>query len=398
MGKYSFGELLRFLVRKCWVTVACVAFFIAALVVPDVVSDKGGAEAGYSNFCGSVIGFSNHATGVDHEDASSPVVYADYSDLWFRGSELFPFLDELSEKYDMSAFAPGWGGMSMEAKAEWFAEAFVAEQVENTPKYELAFTVNRSCDGRTESYIRENMPKVFADFVEYAGETAKIYREDTALTGAAEVTTRFEQTSSGADSPLKMGIIAVFLGGIFGVLIECVWFLAGSRAYSKRYFESEYGVETLPSGKNSAYTVCCKMIARSRETGSPLVALCSTADRAAGVAAVLGEFAELGYKTGFANLSGAAVNVPSGITALPGEVTKRLSAPGHSRELSAAAEGFDFLVVLSPAPSRDAAGAEILSSCCCAVFLEKLGVTPKRDLSRSLAGLPESVPALLSWE
>ncbi len=395
MGKYTFGEFARFVIRKCWVTVLCVVFFTAVLAMPVAAKSDSGTET-YTDFCGQIAEFKNHAVYVA-ADAGGVTKYVDYNDVWYRPANLHPFFDQISEKYDMDVFCPGWSGKSAADKIEWMKTAFTSTVVANTPKYEFTVTVN--VDGDSQDYVQRNLVSLFNDFLSYAESTAKLYRADTSMAPIGEVQTQFEGGAAVSSALLKYGIIGVFLGIVFGLLAEGIWFLCGKKAWSKQYFKSAFYTDCIENSKDPAYEIACRAVSKSKDAGNPVVALSTTAGNNSVFGAVVEKLIGFGYKTGVANLSGCAFALPEKAAVLPEKTLESLRTPGHSGELAAAAADYDFLVLITDSPAKDPAAAELLSRCAYVVFAEKIGKSVKRELEVALAALPvgDKPAACVAW-
>lgn len=409
MEKYTVGELLRFLLRKCWVVLLSILVFVALLTVPRMLkTDEGSAEFQYYGYCSQLVEFENHATYVDRNNGSTEeeaIRYVDYNGIWYRNVTLYPFVRELSDKYDMAQFAPEWADWGLSQQASWVSSAFSTAVVANTPKYEVSFIVNVTREADTQGYIEGHLEDLFQDFLRYAESTAKVYREDTTLSSTGDLTRQFEETQPEGESggfSIKYLAVGGFLGIIFGVLLVGIWFLTSRKVVSKQMFRQAYEVDTITCGPKPAYDISCYMIRQAHQVGNAALALSTTMENGGAIVGqVLEELVQYGYRVGLANLTDRQVPLPDKVEAVSADVCARLRIPGHARELRELAANYDFLLVWTTVPSADAVSTEIMLQCSCTVFVEKVGQSAKLPLKTALEELGKADDRLsvcIAWK
>jgi len=388
-GTYTIGEIFKFMLKRCWI--------IAIAVVIGVFGfSSGGLQVEETNISiNRLVEFENHATFT--EPATGAVRYLNYNDVWFRSSVISTFIKDAGTKFEMEKFNHDWNSMDESAKIEWIKEVVTSSALANTPNYEfsLAITVG---SGEKE-YVQENAAAFVGDFVNYAVEATKFLSSgSTAIAKFSSDDISTDVLKSKAWQPQYI-ILGTLMGGMGSVLLLFVMFFFSRSVVSKSAVMAKYAPDFI-EGRRAMFDASCYMMRQADKSGINVFTVSSAWNKQLAFNELLSEFKDSGMKIGVANLSGSKITVmQDNITVIPADAASQLLVPGKVRQaIETLKAGYEYLILLSPAPEENAVVAEQADYSACILFLEKLEKSRKKVLENSLQKLEDAETAVgVAW-
>lgn len=388
---YTVKEFILYILRKWWILVLAALLVAGLLGGPKLMENTGGENVTFS--INSILLFENHKTNVDRN--TSIEKYDDYSDLWFRDTSVSSFLSEIAGKYDMNMLSGGWSADDVTSQIDWFDEHMTCIPLANTPKYELQLTLPTTPENY--EYVQDNAENFFRDFVGFATELCRV--EAPELQESYLEYSFYEIPAASGTSVAKYLALGVVLGAVLGIFILGVMFLASRKIVSKNMLLNGFEVDSIDTAKQPDYDVFCYAAAQMKKSGKRAVVFTSTRGDFSLANSLLQQFADAGYTVSAVNLTGENLQV---LGQLPAEDCKALTVPGKTQDaIEGLTQQADCLLIMTKTPQEDAVVSELLENSACGVFSEKLYVSNRNKMERSLLAVHNYAPATpvcIAWE
>ena len=388
-GTYTIGELFKFMLKRWWIIIIMVAIGVVGLSSDELPVEETNISISH------LVGFENHATYT--ESVTGAVRYLNYNDIWFRPSVISEFIKDADTEFDMVKFNPEWANMDDVEKAEWLKEIITCSPMANTPNYEFLFSITAGSNAK--EYTAENAAAFVESFVKYAAESTKLLSPNSSFVSkfnTEDISVNVQKSKSWQPQYIILGAL---LGGMSSLLILFVMFFYNRKVVSKSAIMAKYAPDFI-EGDRTMFDGACYMMRQADKSGINVFTVCSAWNKQAAFNGLLNEFKDQGVKIGVANLSETNITAKNdNITVIPAEDAKKLLVPGKVRQaVETIKAGYDYLIMLSPAPEENAVVAEQADYSACVLFLEKLEKSRKKTLENSLQKLEDTETSVgVAW-
>lgn len=389
---YTVKEFIIYILRKWWAVALAVLLLAGILGGPKLKNNT--TEKNATVIISKIVMIENNAKIVDQN--TNIQKYEDYSDMWMRDTSLSVFFSQASQQFDMEKLAVDWDPDNLTSQIKWFKNQVICKTIPNTAKYEFHLTL--AAGESNYDYVHENGQKFLDAFVDYV--TGLSQTEVPEIRSVVLNSSNKEIPAASGSSAAKYMILGGLLGGILSVFILGVCFLGSRKIVSKNMLLGKFDIDSIDHTDRLDYDIFCYFTAQSRKSGRKSFVLSSSLQDYTRAEQIIARFTACGYRVAVANITGKPVKLTGDV--LSGEELKELSKPGNTAAaLARLSEKTDFLLILSDMPATDPVVTELIENSACGVFIEKIYVSSKKIVERSMMAVhayaPES-PVCIAWE